>query len=138
MKKIFFIACIVFLKLQASAGNVPAIVQKAFEQKFSKASNVKWVKENAHEYEANFELTGQKYSANFSDTGNWLETESPIAFNDLPEKVKTSFTATHKGAKVKATAKIENAKGEIKYEVEMKQGIKTLELFYNSDGTKTN
>lgn len=137
MKKIIFLLSIVFITSCSYAGNPPAAVQKAFEQKFPNAANVKWVKENAHEYEASFEWKGDKLSANFSDTGEWLETESPTTFNALPEKVQTAFNASHKGATEKAVAKIETSKGVTKYEVEIKQGIKTVELFYISDGTET-
>lgn len=69
------------------AGNVPDAIKKAFALKFPDAVEVKWDKENAHEYEASFDLKGQKYSANFSDLGKWLETESPLTIEQLPEKV---------------------------------------------------
>ena len=136
MKKIIFLLSIVFMTSCTYAGNPPAAVQKAFEQKFPNAANVKWDKENAHEYEASFEWKGDKLSANFSDTGEWLETESPTTFNALPEKVQSVFNASHKGATVKAVAKIETSKGITKFEVEIKQGVKTVEFFYNSDGTE--
>ena len=117
-------------------GKTPTAVTTAFNQKFSNATKVKWDKENAHEYEASFEWKGEKLSANFSDTGEWLETESPIAFNQLPEKVQTEFNSAHKGATIKAVAKIETSKGTTKFEVEFKQGVKTVELFYTTDGTE--
>lgn len=112
----------------------PTAVTTAFNQKFPNATKVKWDKENAHEYEASFEWKGEKLSANFSDTGEWLETESPIAFNQLPEKVQSAFNIAHKEATVKAVAKIETSKGITKFEVEFKQGVKTVELFYTADG----
>lgn len=115
-------------------GKTPTAVTTAFNQKFPNATKVKWDKENAHEYEASFEWKGETLSANFSDTGEWLETESPISFNQLPEKVKTAFNDAYKGATVKAVAKIETSKGTTKFEVEFKQGLKTIELFYTTDG----
>ena len=136
MKKIIFLLSIVFMIPCSYAGNPPAAVQKAFEQKFPNAANIKWDKENAHEYEASFEWKGDKLSANFYDTGEWLETESPLTFNALPENVQTAFNASHKGATVKAVAKIETSKGVTKYEVEIKQGIKTVEFLYKIDGTE--
>ena len=117
-----------------SQGKTPATVTTAFNQKFPNATKVKWDKENAHEYEASFEWKGEKLSANFSDTGEWLETESPIAFNQLPEKVQSAFNVAHKGATIKAVAKIETSKEITKFEVEFKQGVKTIELFYTTDG----
>lgn len=114
----------------------PSAVVTAFNLKFPNAVKIKWDKENAHEYEASFDMNGEKYSANFNDKGEWLETESPISFNQLPEKVLNTFNTTHKGAIIKTVAKIETAKGLIKYEVEFKNGAKTMELFYTADGTE--
>lgn len=113
----------------------PTVVSTAFNQKFPNATKVKWNKENTHEYEATFEWKGEKRSANFSASGEWLETESPIPFHLLPEKVQSAFNADHKGVKAKAVAKIETSKGITKFEIEFKQGLKTAELFYTDDGT---
>ncbi len=52
-------------------------------------------------------------------------------------KVQTAFNASHKGATVKAVATIETSIGVTKYEVEFKQGGKTVELFYTADGGET-
>jgi len=114
----------------------PQAVLDAFNKKFPNATNVKWDKENAHEFEASFNLKGVDYSANYSDTGEWMETESNIAFNDLPKNVQTTFNASHPNAKVKEVAKIETSKGQTQFELEMKQGMKTVEFLYNSDGTE--
>lgn len=115
----------------------PTAVSIAFNQKFPNATKVKWDKEDAHNYEASFLWKGVNYSANFNDTGEWLETETPITFNLLPEKVQTAFNASHKGVRPKAVAKIETSKQGTSYEVELKQGVKTVEVFYQANGKKT-
>ena len=125
------------LSTLAFAGNIPAAVQKAFDQRFPNATAVKWNKENAHEYEVSFEWKGEKHSANFSDSAEWLETESSTTFSQLPEKVQTAFNASHKGATVKAVATIQSYDGVTKCEVEFKKGLKTVEVFYTPDGNET-
>lgn len=112
----------------------PEKVVKAFQQKFEKASLVKWDKENEHEYEASFEWKGEKHSANFTDKGKWLETESTITYNQLPEKVKKSFNSSHKNAVVKNIYKIETLQKTIKYEIEIKEKFKSVEYLYDSNG----
>lgn len=114
----------------------PSAVRTAFNQKFPDATKIKWDKENAQEYEAEFKWKGVNYIANFTENGNWLETESPISFNQLPDKVQKAYNMAHKGAPVKAVAKIETVKNATKYEVEFKQSGKTVELFYTNDGTE--
>ncbi len=135
-KSILTVLSFLLLGTLTFAGHIPTSVQKAFEQKFPQATAVRWDKENAHEYEASFKWNGQKHSANFSDTGAWLETESPSTFTQLPEAVQKAFNSSHQEATIKAVAIIETATGERKYEVEFKQGHKTLELFYTADGSE--
>jgi hypothetical protein len=136
MKNIFFVAlAIVCSSATISAqSKAPKEVETAFYSKFPKATKVKWDKENATEYEASFTENNIKQSANYSSKGEWLETESPTTFVQLPAKVQNTFNTSHKGAKIKAVAKIENNKGETQYEIEVKKGLKTVEYFYNQDG----
>ncbi len=138
MKKFYFISAALMAAqtLIFAQTKTPASVIDAFKNKFPNATVVKWDKENAHEYEASFTWNGSKFSSNFSDMGEWLETESAITFDQLPEKVKQTFNKGHKEEKIKAVAKIENSKGQTKYEVEVKKMEKTIELFYNTDGTE--
>ncbi len=138
MKKIFFVAMALLCTYatNCTAGKPPSAVIAAFNQKFPNATNVKWEKENRHEYEAEFTWQNKNLSANFNDTGAWLETESPISFSLLPEKVRSAFNVSHPGATLKAVAQIEYSDGSIKYEVELKKGAKTIELFYNENGAE--
>ena len=117
--------------------NAPAAVTKAFKEKFPTATAVTWIKENANEYEASFKLKDQMYSASFSKSGGWLETESQLEFDQLPDDVRNAFDTSHKGATIKAVAKIKSSKGKTKYEIEVTEGTKTLAFFYNEDGSKS-
>lgn len=134
-KNILVVIALLFVySISFASVKAPVEVTKAFNQKFPKATSVKWDKENDHEFEASFKWNGGKYAANFSDKGEWLETETTIQFNQLPEKVQQAFNKAHKNEKIKAVAKIENSKGEIKYEIELKKGKKPVEIFYTADG----
>jgi len=135
-KMLFQLAGLLMFTLQTIAGDVPAGVQKAFDLKFPGAQTVKWDKENAHEYEATFVWNGARYSANFSDTGDWLETESPMTFTQIPVRVQEAFNKTYNGVIPKSVSKIETSKNTVEYEVEFNHGKETIELFYGADGTK--
>jgi hypothetical protein len=113
----------------------PEAVQTAFNSKFPNASKVIWDKENRHIFEAEFMMNGKKHSANFTVEGKWLETESELSFDQLPENVQQSFTATHKNKKVTSVEKTETANGEVLYEIEVKKFIGRGEHVYTSDGT---
>jgi hypothetical protein len=139
MKKIIFAAIVLLCTYSTSfaQSKTPTAAKTAFNQKFPNASKVKWDKESSNNYEAEFEWKGVKYSANFNEKGEWLETESLFSFNQLPEKVQTAFASTHKGKTPKAVSKIETSKQGTIYELEITKGIKTVELFYKSDGSET-
>lgn len=136
MKKMLFVATVLSCTFASCSTQTktPDAVEAAFNQKFPNASKVKWGKENPHEYEAEFEWKGEKHSANFNDSGDWLETESPISFTQLPDDVTTAFNASHKKAKIKVVAKIETSNGITKFEIEFKNEVKTQEVFYTTEG----
>ena len=136
MKNIFFIALFICSALTTIlAQKIPSkAVIDAFENKFPHATKVKWDKENEIEYEAEFIINDVEYSANFTEEGIWLETEKEINYDALPESVKKSFRATYKIEKVKEVAEIETAIGMVKYEIEFKKGLKTIEVLYPKEG----
>lgn len=120
--------------ISIAQAKVPAAVSSAFASKFPGATKVKWGKEGTHEFEAEFEIGGMKNSANYSEDGKWLETETGVKYDLLPEKVRMAFEKAHKSSEVKESSSIETSKGRRFYEIEIKQGIKTVELFYSAEG----
>ena len=136
MKKIILLTLLLICASSAmyAQGKVPIAVKTAFDQKFQNATNIKWSKENKHEYEAEFTYQGTNYSANFKDNGDWLETESPITFDALPQGVKDWYKNPRIQATIKNIMKIENCVGFTKYEVELKVGNKTREYLYDTEG----
>lgn len=139
MRKYIFVAMVLLCAVATSfaQSKIPSAVLNAFHQKFPNASHIKWEKENAHEYEAAFEYTGEHLSSNFSDAGAWLETERSLTFNQLPEIVQQAFRVAHKGATIKEVAKIERAYGDSLFEVEFKKGLKTVEVLYTPEGKES-
>lgn len=100
-----------------SQKSAPAAVREAFSKKFPNVSDVDWGKENANEWEAEFEQNGSAISANFRADGAWLETEVEIQIADLPKPVQSAL----KGKKVKEAARIERADGSTIFEAEVRR-----------------
>ena len=114
--------------------DVPKAIADAFAKKFPAATNVKWAKENAKEYEAEFKLNGKSISANFLNDGSWVETESEISTAELPAAVANAVKLKYADAVILKIFKIETAIGKVTYETEFKTGNKKKELVFNAEG----
>ena len=134
MQKIILLLGIMFMSYCSFSGNPPAAVQKAFNQQFSKATDIKWGKENTSEYEADFVLNGAKMSANYTADGTWLETETEIKADQLPAKVTEYISKTYPGWETVNASKVETAKKGIIYEADLKSGTKKKEVSVTSEG----
>ena len=136
MKRIIIILIGITMSCSISFAVAPPIaVQKAFEQKFPKATKVSWGKENRKEWEAEFSLGGNKISANFANDGTWLETERTIAVSELPKAVSESINKAYPAWKITETEKTESLSKGIIYEAEIKSGLHKKEISLKEDGT---
>jgi len=136
MKKYFLLMItLLAITLSGFALKVPKAVTEAFTKKFPGATDIKWGKENAEEYEADFKLNGKIMSANFLADGRWTETEETINITALPVAVTTAVKTKYPNHTIIGADKIEKANGQITYEVELKNGSKKLEVILNDDGS---
>ncbi|AFL82621.1 Protein of unknown function (DUF2874) [Aequorivita sublithincola DSM 14238] len=117
-----------------SAGEkVPQKVKNAFTKKFPTAKSVKWDKESANEWEAEFKMNKMEYSANFSDDGTWKETEHEIVEKDLPAAVKKALSDGFPGFKTEEMELSETASGAV-YEFALEKGDTEMEVAIDSSG----
>jgi hypothetical protein len=114
--------------------DLPTAVKNAFATKFPGATDVKWGKESAKEYEAEFKLNNTSVSANFKDDGSWTETETTISSSELPAAVTNAVNKKYPGSVYGITEKIEKPGNKILYEVNITLNGKKKELELNPDG----
>src|SRR5574337_620451 len=109
MKKIIIVlAAAIFISSSTySQIKVTDAAKKAFASKFPNATDVKWGKENAKEYEAEFKLNGQPVSANFKLDGAWVETETTIPASELPTAVSNAIHNKYPGVAITKAEKTE-------------------------------
>ena len=140
MKKLILFMLVTFLSasvLYSQKLNVPDTVKSTFNTMFPNAADIKWGKENAKEYEADFKLNEVQMSANISVDGIWMETETTIDITALPEAVTDGITRDFPKAKILRAAKIDKADKNIIYETVIKEsGHKKKEVEYDEKGNK--
>ncbi len=117
--------------------NIPTAVIQAFNKQYKGATEIEWEQEDEHEYEVNFIYKGVDYTANYDDKGNWLETAYEIQYSALPQKVKAKIEANEDIKQIHEIARIENAKGEVYFEIEFKSALLPLKVkYYDLNGSE--
>jgi Putative beta-lactamase-inhibitor-like, PepSY-like len=138
MKNAFIVlmaAITIGLSANCQGIKVPDTVKNAFTAKYPNATNVKWGKENAKEYEAEFKMNNTAVSANFGLDGSWVETETTIAETDLPAAVINAIHAKFPGGKITRAEKLEKPGDKTFYETVTKVNGKSKEVEMNPDGS---
>ena len=113
---------------------LPKAVKESFTKLFPKAKEVKWSKENATEFEAEFEVNETEQSVNFDQAGKWLVTETEIKSSQLPSAVKSTITKEFAGYKIEESEKAETSDKGMFYEVELEKGELNYEVPISTDG----
>ena len=117
-----------------SEAQVPQAVRASFEKLFPMATGVKWSKENATEFEAEFKVDGKEMASNFDQSGKWIVTETEIKSSELQAAVTASLGKELPGYKIDESEKVETADKGTYYEVVMKKGKSIMEVEISGDG----
>lgn len=117
--------------------NVPDTVKTTFNTMFPNATDIKWGKESAKEYEAEFKLNEVQMSVNISQDGIWIETEMTIVVTALPQAITDGITRDFPKANILGASKIDKPDKIVIYEAVIKEaGHKKKEVEYTEKGNK--
>ncbi|HET6994032.1 MAG TPA: PepSY-like domain-containing protein [Chitinophagaceae bacterium] len=136
MKAIVVISLLVVIFATSACAQklkVPEAVSKAFTAKFPGATDIKWGKESAKEYEAEFKLNNSAVSANFGLDGSWKETETTIKAADLPTPVVNAIKAKYPAGVITLAEKVEKP-DKTYYETVVQSNGKKKEVEISADG----
>ncbi len=136
MKKyMVFMATILFaISLSAQETEVPLEVKDALTRLYPKAQNVKWDKEKAEQFEAEFMDNGVKTSVLLNIRGEVEEVETVISQKVLPVSILEYVKKYYKDYEISEAARIENEKGTVTYEVEISKGKEKKDLYFDEEG----
>lgn len=113
---------------------VPTAVKQAFAKNFPSAKEVKWSKEDATEFEAEFKSGATEKSANFDQSGKWVVTETEIKKSDLPQAVQAAVAKEFAGYKMDEIEKVEKPDNVVLYEMELEKNKVTYEVQFDANG----
>lgn len=117
------------------AVTAPAAVKTTFDQKFPKASNVAWTKNNENGWEAKFTVDAVPVSAKFMNDGSWIETDRSINSSELPKAVGDAIKAQYPTWTIAKTSRTETAKKGVIYKATVKNANEKKHLAFNENGT---
>lgn len=135
---VLLIAGLVCVSFLPSDIEVPAVVSKAFSEKYPEAKDAEWEQENENEtaYEAEFKLNKKEMSAVFSANGTWLQTETEVDEKDLPAAVTAAIKKTFSAYKIEETELLERPNVPLAYEVELEtKDDKEIVVVFTADGS---
>lgn len=113
--------------------DIPEAVQKAFKEKFPKVKNVQWEMEGEEEYEAEFKKEDKEVSALFAVDGTWIETETDIKPNEVPQVILDAIAEEYDDFTILEAEKIERADGMF-YELEINSDGRDWEMEVSPEG----
>ena len=115
---------------------VPPEVEKAFREKYPDAMVEDWEVDVNGYWEAYFELNGTDYRGDFTDEGEWVETESSLDFNDLPDAVQRAVRLDFGDEEIAEVESVDHhTKGKF-FDVEFKRKGPNQDVEYNEKGER--
>lgn len=139
LKRLILIAIVVLFSCNDTVkGQAPDAVKKTFQAKYPGENDPDWHKDSHGYYEANFKIDGIKYRADFKADGTWVETETSIDEDDLPDAIKKVIKEKFDDEKITEVEKVESGTKGLFYDVEFKRKGKNKDVEFRADGTILN
>lgn len=121
--------------VSAQIRKIPSTVTESFKEKYPSASKVEW-RDKVSAFAAVFEDDGTKYEARFNSKGGWIETESQVSEDAIPDAVKEGIEKSKYAEWTIGDAhKIELPGDEIQYRVQVvKTDVQKKNLVFSEKG----
>ena len=115
------------------ANSVPTVVIKAFQHKYSNATNAKWELKNQN-YEVVFKLDLKKHTTEFNNTGIWLETRITLKLTDVTTAIKNDVKRSFSKYKIMQITKVETKDKATFYEIIFNKDATDITILFAPDG----
>lgn len=134
LKIIILFFCLPFTACIIPTEGVPDAVKEAFAKKYPGEKDPDWQLDKNGNFEAKFKKKGVQYRADFTPQGVWVETETNIKKDALPDAIKKVLKEKYDGFKIAEIEKVESSKKGTFYDVEFKVNGKKQDVEFNASG----
>jgi len=132
---LLFLAACGVQKASLSLGQIPAVVQHTFHQKFPSVANPDWSLKSDKNYEAEFTQNQVEMAVKIDPAGKWLETETTIPLSAVPQPVQNTAAIQFKDYKIIETQTLLRAGTEVlTYELHLDNGKQTVKAEFSAAG----
>ena len=139
MKHTFIVLLVILFSCNTAVkGQAPEAVKKTFQKKYPGENDPDWHQDDHGFYEAHFKIDGIKYRADFNADGSWVETETSIEEDDLPDAIRKVIEEKFSDEDITEIEKVDSAKKGLFYDVEFKRDGKNKDVEFRADGTIIN
>jgi hypothetical protein len=114
---------------------VPQSVRAAFQEKYPGENDPDWKLDDHGYWESHFKIDGVKYRADFDQEGPWIETETSIDEDDLPEAIKEAIKRDYDDEEITEVELVTHFQKGKFYDVEFKKKGKNMDVEYREDGS---
>lgn len=118
--------------------DVPEAVRNNFKSKYPGENDPDWKKDSNGNFESNFKMDGVSYRADFKPDGNWIETETSIDKNELPDVIQSKIASDYSDYSITEIEKVEHHSKGTFYDVEFKQKGKNKDVEFDISGNVIN
>lgn len=119
MRVLLLVLAYFFSSCQLSA-DPPEKVLIAFKAKYPNAEKVTWSVDRNTRHEAGFIQDGSHFRADFEADGTWVETETSVKWDEVPEAAKAAFNKEDKKKDIIEIELVDSKKEGRFYDIEYK------------------
>lgn len=132
MKQSSLIA-ILLIFFSCESTEVPRDIQLKFLEIEPSAHNIAWKIDN-NIYQVDCLVDAKHTTSYFDKDGNWLETESEIDIEDLPEAILKTLQTKLSEYSIKDIELVKTNVSQVLYEVDLKKGSKVYDILFDETG----
>ncbi len=132
----FLFAITAFLAMAGSLLAVPPAVEKRFAELYPDVEPKGWEVDINGNWEAGFTRDSVDYRADFTPEGVWVETESNLKVEELPDAVQRAIKLDFGNDEIAEIERVEHPEKGIFFDVELKRDGKNQDIEYDEDGNR--